>query len=482
MFRLLRYFSISSAIAITVVTAVLLLLHHQSAINDLLRFGEAQNEALTRSLANSVWPKYSSYVATTSGMDAIALRANPRTKDIGQDVMKLASGLPVLKVKIYNLDGLTVFSSEARQIGEDKRDNEGFVTARNGRVATELTYRGTFSAFEQVVVKRDVLSSYVPVRDGENQVNGVFEIYTDVTPFRKIVDETTLRILIGLLVISGALYGVFYMIIRHADTVLRKQNAELLNIHEDLRHAKEQAELANRAKSEFLSSMSHELRTPLNAILGFSELIKEEKFGPLANDRYAEYIDDIHRAGQHLLELISEVLDISAIEAGKLDLDEENLDIGALAVAAFRMVQTRAEAGDVDLVASLDPSLPSLFADERRVKQILLNLLSNAVKFTPRGGRVRFEARREDDGSVSLAVADTGIGMDDDGLAKAMTKFGQVEGGLDRKYEGTGLGLPLVRDLMEAHGGTLELRSEKGVGTTATVRFPKDRWRQQGSE
>ena len=282
--------------------------------------------------------------------------------------------------------------------------------------------------------------------------------------------------------ISGALYGFFYMIIRHADSVLRKQNAELLNIHEDLHQAKEQAELANRAKSDFLSSMSHELRTPLNAILGFSGLIKEEKFGPIGNDRYAEYIDDIHGAGQHLLELISEVLDISAIEAGKLDLDEENLDIGALAVAAFRMVRTRAEAGDVDLVASLDPSLPALFADERRVKQILLNLLSNAVKFTPRGGRVRFEARREDDGSVSLAVADTGIGMDDDGLAKAMTKFGQVEGGLDRKYEGTGLGLPLVRDLMEAHGGTLELRSEKGVGTTATVRFPKDRWRQQGSE
>ena len=176
MFRLLRYFSISSAIAITVVTVVLLLLYHQNAINDLLRFGEAQNDALTRSLANSVWPKYSSYVATTSGMDIVSLRANPRTKDIGEDVMRLASGLPVLKVKIYNLDGLTVFSSETRQIGEDKRDNEGFIAARNGRVATELTYRGTFSAFEQVVEKRDVLSSYVPVRDGKNQVAGVFEM------------------------------------------------------------------------------------------------------------------------------------------------------------------------------------------------------------------------------------------------------------------------------------------------------------------
>ncbi len=482
MFRLLRYFSISSAVAITVVTAVLLVLYHQNAIGDLVRFGEAHNEALTRSLANSLWPKYSSYVATTSGMDAATLRANRRTKDIREDLIQLTSGLPVLKVKIYNLDGLTVFSSETGQIGEDKSDNMGFVIAKDGRVATELTYRGTFSAFERVVEKRDVLSSYVPVHNSEHQIAGVFEIYTDVTPFRKKVDEATLRVFIGLLAISAALYGVFHLIIRHADTVLRKQDTALRKIDTDLRHAKEQAESANRAKSEFLSSMSHELRTPLNAILGFSELIKEEMFGPIANERYTEYIGDIHGAGQHLLELIGEVLDISAIEAGKLDLSEETLDIGDLAETAMRMVRLRAESGDVDLVTSLEAGLPALFADGRRVTQVFVNLLSNAVKFTPHGGRVSLEARLEDDGSVALVVADNGIGMDDDGLAKAMTKFGQVESGLDRRFEGTGLGVPLVQGLMEAHGGTLELKSEKGVGTIATVRFPNDRWRRRERE
>ena len=237
----------------------------------------------------------------------------------------------------------------------------------------------------------------------------------------------------------------------------------------------ETAELANRAKTEFLANTSHELRTPLNAIIGFSDLIKQETFGPLANDKYAEYIGDIHHSGQLLLELVNDILDVAAIESTQLDLNEDVLVVGKIADASFSMVRSRAESGCVALAMSVDEHLPSLIADERRIKQVLLNLLSNAVKFTPAGGKVSLDARIDDDGSMILVVSDTGIGVDQDGIAKALTMFGQVDSGLDRQYEGTGLGLPLVQGLMAAHGGTFEIRSEKGVGTKAAIRFPKER-------
>ena len=286
-------------------------------------------------------------------------------------------------------------------------------------------------------------------------------------------DGSVMPVEIGARVIEYGGRKVYECLVRD---ITERVHAEegILRTEEALREAKEDAELANRAKTEFLASMSHDLRTPLNAIIGFSQLIKQEAFGPLANDKYAEYIDDIHASGNHLLDLVNDILDIAAVESGHLELNEDLLDVGVIAEAAFRMMEPHAETGGIELARDLDPRLAGLFADERRVKQVVLNLLSNAVKFTPEGGRVSLDARLEDD-AMALVVADTGIGMDEDDLAKAMTKFGQVDSELSRKYQGTGLGLPLVKGLMEAHGGTLELKSAKGVGTTVTARFPKER-------
>jgi len=242
----------------------------------------------------------------------------------------------------------------------------------------------------------------------------------------------------------------------------------------DLRRAKDEAELASRSKTEFLANMSHELRTPLNAIIGFSDILIGQIFGPLSDARYADYARDIRDSGLHLLTLINDVLDIAKVEFGKVELLEETVDIVAVIESCLRLVRERAQTAGIQLDQALPPGLPCLLGDGRRLKQILLNLLSNSVKFTAAGGRVTISASRDADG-FRLAVVDTGIGIAADDLETALRPFGQIDSRLARKYQGTGLGLPLARSMAELHGGRLELRSAPGEGTTATLWLPPSR-------
>ena len=242
----------------------------------------------------------------------------------------------------------------------------------------------------------------------------------------------------------------------------------------DLLLAKIEAERANKTKSEFLANMSHELRTPLNAIIGFSGTMMLEMFGPLG-DKYKEQVNDINNSGEHLLELINDILDISAIEANAIRLTESQMAVEKVIQSVVRLMEHRAEKRRIAFTVDVPPTLPTLYADERRVKQVLLNLLSNAIKFTDERGRVSLRAARNDDGSLAISISDTGIGMDEEEAEIALTAFGQIEGSLTRKYDGAGLGLPLSKQLMEIHGGTLTVVSKKGVGTTVTAIFPAER-------
>jgi PAS domain S-box-containing protein len=256
---------------------------------------------------------------------------------------------------------------------------------------------------------------------------------------------------------------------------VEERTLELLQEVAERKLAEEQANIANRTKSHLMANMSHELRTPLNAIIGFSESMKEETFGSVGSDKNREYLNDINQSGQHLLELINDILDVSAIEADALELHEENIALSDVFETSARLIRSRAEAGQVIVTPSIDPGVPRIYVDERRTKQILLNLLSNAVKFTPEGGEVSVTALLNDDGSLAVVVADNGIGMDEEEVTMALSSFGQVDSGLDRKNEGTGLGLPLTKGLIELHGGTMEIKSERGHGTSITVTFPKER-------
>ena len=235
------------------------------------------------------------------------------------------------------------------------------------------------------------------------------------------------------------------------------------------------AEIANHSKSQFLANMSHELRTPLNAIIGFSEMIREEMFGPIGQPEYEEYIRDIHSSGRHLLELINDILDISKIEAGQFELEEYWIDLNTVGRWSLELVRHRAEQGGVTLEIDDMEDLPEIYVDERSLKQILLNLMSNATKFTPAGGTVTLSARQEASGQLVITVTDTGIGIEPHMIERVMEPFGQAEGPLTRNFGGTGLGLPITKSLAEMHGGTLTLESEPGKGTCVTIALPA--WR-----
>jgi signal transduction histidine kinase/CheY-like chemotaxis protein len=257
----------------------------------------------------------------------------------------------------------------------------------------------------------------------------------------------------------------------HLESEVQRQQAA---VHA-MRAAKDAAEAASLSKTGFLASMSHELRTPLNAVIGFSEMMIGEAFGPLGHDRYRGYVKDIHDSGWHLLAIINDILDVAKAESGKFELDEDVFDCREIISEAAIMLRPRIREAGLTLETELPDQMPQLRADRRRTKQILLNLIDNAVKFTPPGGRVSIAASCEPTRGLTVAVHDTGIGIAKENLKKVLQPFVQVTGSARRAREGTGLGLPLVRVMMERHGGTLELDSEVGKRTTARIIFPPHR-------
>jgi PAS domain S-box-containing protein len=244
---------------------------------------------------------------------------------------------------------------------------------------------------------------------------------------------------------------------------------------EAMRNARIQAEISSRTRMEFLANMSHELRTPLNAVIGFSEIIKDEVMGPHEVKVYKEYAQDIYDSGNYLLKIISEILEVSKIETGNRDLNVSNFRLEKALKSCMTIMSSRIEQAEVDCKIDLPQDLPELLAEELGIKQVMLNLIGNAIKFTPKGGHVVVKAGLEEDGSMAIDVVDSGIGMSDEEIRKAMQPFGKVDTTFSGMKEGTGLGLTIVESLVRLHGGTFRLSSEKGMGTTARVIMPASR-------
>jgi signal transduction histidine kinase len=266
-------------------------------------------------------------------------------------------------------------------------------------------------------------------------------------------------------------------ILARALKVFREHSLALRQREIELRTARDAAINADRSKSEFLANMSHELRTPLNAVIGFAEMMRDEVFGELGNDRYRSYAADIHGSGSHLLAIINDILDLAKIDAGSMQLREQEIDLVSLCKAALTIVWPRALQAGITIDMSGVPEDCALWADERLLKQALLNLLANAVKFSHPNGKVRITATLAREGSIEIRVVDTGIGMRAEDIPLVLKPFVQIDGSLQRRYEGTGLGLPLTKSIVGIHGGELAIESAPGVGTTVTVRLPADRRR-----
>ncbi len=307
-----------------------------------------------------------------------------------------------------------------------------------------------------------------PIFDFAGGITGIGAIGTDITD-RKRAEEKLQK--------SEKDLQMRIAELEEAQRRLEDQEFNLILLTGDLKIARDQAEAANRAKTEFLATMSHELRTPLNAIIGFSEIIQTETLGPVGSIKYRDYASDIHESGHHLLDLINDILDLSKVESGLDELHEEDIEIPDLTHSVWRLIQQRAELQGVRLILELPEDPPAMYADLRKLKQILVNLLSNAIKFTEAGGTVAMKVWFRGDSGYVFQVADTGIGIALEDIPKAFSQFGQVDSTLGRRHEGSGLGLPLTKALVELHGGSLDLQSQPGVGTTATARFPAERIR-----
>lgn len=323
----------------------------------------------------------------------------------------------------------------------------------------------------------------------EGSFAGAFEIYYDITDRVNILERLLLYTSIILIGVAIVLLLVVIWTVRGAAIAIEKRNLArkaLISSNEELEERvkvrtrelsfeRDRANFANKSKSEFLANMSHELRTPLNSVIAYSEMLMKEMFGPLGSEKNAEYISDIHSSGELLLEHIGDILDISRIEAGELELDERQIDLLSTIPSLISMISVRAEAKNVRIFVDADFSVLSVYFDKRQLKQIVINLLSNAVKFTDAGGEVSLAINVTEKSGISVSVSDSGIGIAANDIPIILEPFSQVANSQTRSHEGTGLGLAIVKSLVANHGGTLSISSELGVGTKVLVEFPIER-------
>lgn len=427
-------------------------------------FVSTYNEDMADVISGTIWQKFERSTAKCLNDNKTPEECD-FTEELKSEISDIFRRFKFLEYEIYMEKGDSLFGGV-----RDTKELELFGKALAGETNNEIIYDYAVGSR-----KHNVIRSFIPIipdvssPERRKRIPAVIELVYDITPVFSKPLVWQAAAVIFVMVIFGAAFGFMLYAMAKTERLITKQ----YETNVDLVSAKTTAEKESREKSQFLANISHELRTPLNAIIGFSEILKDEVMGPINNPQYKEYVNDINLSGVHLLSLINDILDFSKAEAGKLKVELADVDVTKVMTNSIKLVTPTANDSGVKLIEEIPKEHYILKTDGKRLKQVILNLLSNAVKFTPSGGTVKLYAWVSvAENKFVIEVKDTGVGIDPKDISKAMTTFGQVENKLSRKHEGTGLGLPLSRKLVELMGGKLEITSKPGVGTTVSIVLP----------
>ena len=515
MFQLVRFFLFTSAVAISVVVVTVIFYRHDE-VRRLIAFAESQNVTLAQSLANTIWPRFSTYITSASDLDGDALRARPETQKIGEAIRAVSTGLPILKVKIYNLDGLTVFSSEREEIGEDKSTNVGFfAAARDGKPASKLTSRNRFSSFEGTVLNRDAVESYLPIRQENGQIEGVFELYSDVTSLLAKIRRSTNDLVIGATVVFVVLYGTLFVIVRRADRTIKRQYADISDKNAALTreiaerkrfedaleraHGELEQRVADRTRAltdeiaerkraedqarrhrnelarvgavvvmgEMATSLAHELNQPLTVISGCAQVCLDKlRSKAVKPQELRDPVGQIAEQAQRANDIIRRIRGFIA----KGDEERSRIDANRVIHDLVNLLQSDAREHESAVELDLADSLPTVWADTIQIQQVVLNLAHNAFEAMAESKPARrcltIRTSAVPDGTVEVAVGDTGRGISATTLDRIFEPF------YTTKASGLGMGLAISHSIIEGHGGRLWATSDVESGTVFRFVLP----------
>ena len=444
---------------------------------------EQQNIAVIEGFTRNIWCKYEPSFRALATQPAATWQADPEFAKFSRISKTILVSAAAFKINFYPTSKEQILTTNEIDIppGNKEKEQNSLTRSFAGDNNSIFLPSVKYSDKSGEIIKRSFVKSYIllDTKNCEspgtqaspegNPLKVAVEIYTDVTKPWQELHIFQLAINIGIITTFLLLYLALFLTSKKAEKIINTQHEEKLKLEK----AKTSAEMQNQQKSMFLANVSHELRTPLNAIIGFSDIIKDEVMGPIGHPQYKEYINDINSSGVHLLSLINDILDYSKAEARKLEVEFVDIDATKIAHSCLRLVEPRAKEAKVNLVEHTPDKHIILSADPKRMKQVILNLLSNSIKFTPEGGQIALSIEEDVlEGKVIIKVSDSGIGIEAKDISKALAPFGQIDSSLSRKYEGTGLGLPLTMKLTEIMGGLFSIASEVGLGTTVTLTFP----------